>query len=186
MRSLSRVQFLAIAGIALVFFASTRAWAIVDLNSTTSPALHLRFNGRQLDAVPVALAAFASIIVILAGMVRSIIRRGLGVVLMVIAGGIGVVSLSQGDPVALVNEAIADSIGSYQDNYSYATTVWPWISVLGAIVIFVAGAILVLQAFPDRVRKAKYERNPDEQALTEWQALDQGIDPTFPNSTPLD
>ena len=186
MRSLSRVQFLAFAGVAIVFFASTRPWALADLNATNAPALHLKFTGRQLDAVPVALAAFATVIVVATGMVRSIVRRILGIVLMVIAGGIAVVSLSQWDPAALVKEAIADSIGSYQDNYSYATTAWPWVSVFGAVAIFLAGAVLVLVAFPDRIRKSKYERIPDVQTLTEWQALDQGIDPTFQNSTPLD
>lgn len=185
-RSLTRVQFLAFAGIALVFFASTRPWALADLNSTNAPALHLRFTGRDLDAVPVALAALASVVVVLAGIVRSVIRRVFGFVLMLISGAIAVVSLSTWDPAVLVKEAIADSIGSYQDNYSYATTIWPWFSVAGALILFIAGAVLVVVAYPDRVRKAKYERTVDAESLTEWQALDRGIDPTFPNSTPLD
>lgn len=186
MRSLSRLQFLAFVGVAFVFFASTRPWALANLDAANAPDLHLKFTGRQLDAVPVALAACATVIVVAAGMIRNIARRILGIALMLVAGAIAVVSLSQWDPATLVKEAIADSIGSYQDHYSYTTTVWPWLSVLGAVIIFLAGLILVLVGYPDRIRKSRYERAPDAEALTEWQALDRGIDPTFPISTPLD
>jgi uncharacterized membrane protein (TIGR02234 family) len=185
-RSLSRVQFAAFVGIAFVFLASSRPWALANLNATNAPALHLAFSGRQLDAVPVALGALASVIVVLAGIVRSTMRRVLGFILLLVASGIGIVSLSQWDPALLVKEAIADSIGTYQDNYTFSTTVWPWLSVFGAVVVFIAGAILVLVEFPDRVRKAKYERTPSDETLTQWQALDRGIDPTFTNSTPLE
>lgn len=185
-RSLGRVQFLALVGIGIVFFASTRPWAYADLNATNAPALHLSFTGRQLDAVPVALAALSSIFVVLAGIVRSVIRRLFGIVIMIVAGSMMVASQSQLDPTALVDEAIADSIGTYQDNVAYVTTHWSWVSAFGAILVLLSGAILVLVAFPDRIKKAKYERVPDAESLTDWQALDQGIDPTHPNSTPLD
>lgn len=184
--SLGRVQFLAIAGIGVVFFASTRPWATADLAASNAPALHLSFTGRQLDAVPVALALMASIFVVLAGIVRNFVRRIFGIVIMIVAGCVMFASLSQLDPTSLVDEAIADSIGTYQDNVVYVTTHWSWASACGAIIVALSGAILALVSFPDRIKKAKYERVPQAESLTDWQALDQGIDPTNPNLTPLD
>lgn len=178
MRSLSRVQLLAFVGVVIVLFVSTRSWAKADLTAMNSPALHLSFTGRQLDAIPAACAALVAVLFAVAGLVRNIVRRMFGIVAIVCGIATVTVSISTINPQSLINEAIADSLGSYVESIQYTYAYWAWLSAFGGAMMAVSGVVLLLVAFPERQRTAKYDREPDVSQLSAWQSLDHGIDPT--------
>ncbi len=186
MRKISQVQLVALIGVAFIFFASTRPWATANLSATSGPALHLKFTGRQLDALPAALAALSLVLVLVIGATRTVIRRVLGAILVLAGAGVVVASVATLNPAALIDEAVADSMGSYVKDYTVHLTHWSWLSVVGGIFLMIAGFIAVFIVFPERRRTAKYDRIPDASALTDWQSLDHGIDPTASGGSALD
>jgi uncharacterized membrane protein (TIGR02234 family) len=183
MRSLSRVQLLAFIGVAIVLFVSTRPWATAELTAADSPALRLSF---QLDAIPSACAAAVAVLFAVAGMVRNIVRRIFGIIAVVCGVAAGVISISTINPQGLVNEAIADSLGSYVESLQHANAYWPWLSAFGGVLMALAGVPLLIVKFPERQRTAKYDREPNVSQLSAWQSLDHGIDPTDSQTSPLD
>ncbi len=186
MKSLSRVQLIALVGVALVLFASTRPWVKADLTATDSPALHLSFTGRQLDAIPAACALAAGVLFVVAGSVRALLRKVFGIIALACGVGVIAVSLTTTNPQSLINEAIADSLGSYVESVQHAYAYWAWLSAFGGVLMGLAGLSLAFGNFPERKRTSKYEREPNVSQLTVWQSLDHGIDPTQHDTRPLD
>ena len=186
MLTLRRIQLLAFIGVAIVLFVSTRPWAKADLTAADSPALHLSFTGRQLDAIPSACAAAVGVLFAVAGTVRSLIRRIFGFIAILCSLLAIVVSFTTINPTTLINEAIADSLGSYIDSVQYTYAYWAWISALGGVFMALAAIVLTFVSFPERQRTTKYDRDPSLSELSAWQSLDHGIDPTAPVARPLE
>jgi uncharacterized membrane protein (TIGR02234 family) len=176
------------AGAALTLIASGRQWAHAH-TSTGLSTVSISVTGHTLTAVPDALAFVA-----LAGAVALLATKGVGrqitALLLALAGGgtIGVVinklgHLSSGG----IDRAAVKVTGSSHPRVTdVAATAWPYLALVGGVLIAVGGLVAVYRGArwpglsarygaPGQVARKRDAGTPREL----WDAVDRGEDPTL-------
>jgi uncharacterized membrane protein (TIGR02234 family) len=176
-------------GAVLVLLSTQPAWVHVTVpRSAGGVAVALDLSGSQVAPVLVALGLLA-----LAGVVglvatRGWVRRAVGVLL--VAAGAGVVLTTVrvvADPGAAAFGAVrgqsVDAAAAAAASYSVAGP-WPWVALLGGLLVAVAGAGTVWLSRTWPAMGARYEAPGadarGDRPVDAWTALDRGEDPTVP------
>ncbi|GGO81640.1 TIGR02234 family membrane protein [Wenjunlia tyrosinilytica] len=173
---------LGVAGAALVLLSVGRTWA-----EGRQGAFALTVSGREVTAVPAALA-----LVGLAALVAVFAVRGAGrlaVSALLALSGAGVITaavLGAGDTEAL-NEAAAKATGlSNAVATGVSHTAWPWVTAVGGLLLLLAGLVALARGRDWPGMSSRYEapgaRRPAPRDADRpedmWKALDRGEDPT--------
>ena len=182
---------LALAGGGLGLVATTRPWVhAVVLESVLGQRKTIVVSGK--DAAPavvaVALVALAAGVALL--LARTSGRRVIGLVL-VLAGAAQVAATTStvGQPRSSVTDQVARAVGATgSTDVSVTVTGWPWLAVVGGVLVVLAGVHTVLRARRWSAPTGRYEATatadgtPDAADHPEgsdaWDALTRGDDPT--------
>jgi uncharacterized membrane protein (TIGR02234 family) len=182
-----------LAGAGSALLIALRHWQTVTTpRPAPLPPDVLELSGRTVDAASTALGlvALAGVVAVLA--TRGLARRVVGGVIAL--AGLGLVwrALASAGPVstsrarALVTEHHATVSAAGVVPHVVAHVVWPALSVLGGVLVTVAGAVIAWRGHHWQVMSARYEAQPDREAdpakaaASLWTALDRGEDPTQP------
>ncbi|PYC87817.1 TIGR02234 family membrane protein [Streptomyces tateyamensis] len=174
---------LTVVGAVLVLVAVGRTWA----RGTAAGGLAVAASGSQISGLPGALAlvGLASAVAVFA--VRGAGRQLVGV--LVVAAGLGAAAgaaLGAGDSSTV--DALAASrlalTGTVAEQVSH--TLWPYVAVLGGLLLAAAGALTLLRGRDWPAMGARYEAPTAKAAAKSgantpadlWKALDRGEDPT--------
>ena len=196
---------LAILGGALGLLSTSQTWAWAVVTSPVSGArVPVTVTGKDAAQVVVALALVA-----LAGGVALLLARRLGRwligLLLVLGGAAGAASAatSAGTPSDAVGEKAQGIVGAVGTTLTdTSVTAWPWVAVVGGLLVVVAGGLAVVRARRWAVGGARFEatavsssdaEGPGEPAVPHeapeqhhessapgaaWDALSRGEDPT--------
>jgi uncharacterized membrane protein (TIGR02234 family) len=188
------VVLIALVGAGLVLLAATRTWATVEavvglpgLSELTVPARHLAPS-----AIPVALAVAAGAIVLATSglTVRLVVAAGLlvGGVVVVISGVSGALDSSRTTAIAVRDSLKVSGAGFTTGSTPVDVTIWPWVAVLGGVLIGLSGLLTVLggRSWAGPSRRYEREKAPVPVAADPgssgtaayWDALSRGEDPT--------
>ncbi|WP_245984067.1 TIGR02234 family membrane protein [Streptomyces tateyamensis] len=182
-RGLALMLLLTVVGAVLVLVAVGRTWA----RGTAAGGLAVAASGSQISGLPGALAlvGLASAVAVFA--VRGAGRQLVGV--LVVAAGLGAAAgaaLGAGDSSTV--DALAASrlalTGTVAEQVSH--TLWPYVAVLGGLLLAAAGALTLLRGRDWPAMGARYEAPTAKAAAKSgantpadlWKALDRGEDPT--------
>lgn len=168
-------------GVIVVFVSNLRPWAKVVVTEQLSPQLPMSFSGRDVEVMPTALAVVVISSLLILGYLRSLSLRAVQIIVVFASLGIVWFSLNGHDMSAKVSELVASSVGRTIDSMTMTTYAWWMVSIAGGVLILMGAGFGLLASPPNR--QSRYEREPNEQDLTPWQALDAGLDPTDPGAT---
>jgi uncharacterized membrane protein (TIGR02234 family) len=212
------VVLLTLLGAGLVLLAGTRTWANVSIDTGPPGLSELTVAGRRSvpSAIPIALAAAAGAVVLATSGrgVRLLVAAGL-----VLAGAVVAISSVQAarDWGRALDAAAQETLGvsgtrAGPDGTVFGAaagevdmTIWPWVCVVGGVVILLAGLLAVIggRSWPGPTRR--YERAPgaadrigsagrpgravaagsapgrEDTPASTWDALSRGEDPTSPS-----
>ncbi len=190
-RSLALALIAGAAGAAVVLLASGRTWAKATA-VVAQGQLPQTASGQDVTGVPGALA-----IVGLAALVALFAVRGAGrtavAVLLALSGAGTVVGAYLGisDTAALREKAATATGLSDAGVQDVSHTFWPWVAVVGGLLLLVAGVLALLYGRHWPAMSARYERagaaarGPRRSAAADpdrpeemWKSLDRGEDPT--------
>jgi uncharacterized membrane protein (TIGR02234 family) len=189
-----------LVGAALLLLAGGRVWFTARAGEPGLPSLPVSLSGRDVAAVVSAaglLALAAAAVVLLVG---GIARRVVGGVVVVV----GLVALWRCGYVLTHRAAAAlDAAASRPDGSGASTvtsptmTAWPWLALVGAVLVVVGGAAVALRGgrWPDRSTRydadavpvapsGKASAEPVDVSDAMWKALDRGEDPTAGDDPP--
>jgi uncharacterized membrane protein (TIGR02234 family) len=184
-----------VVGAVLTLFAASRPW--VDGRAEQGPLRRsLEVSGGSLAPVVPALglAALAGVVAVLA--TRGLARRLVGVALQ--ACGIGVVvaaALQISPDDSTLDDRAGDALGTATAVATGGGTGWPWLAVVGGLMIIGAGGAAAWHGPLWPAMSARYdkptgtavpaepqarERTAEGDApLEQWRAMDRGEDPTL-------
>jgi uncharacterized membrane protein (TIGR02234 family) len=167
-----------IAGVAIVLLSASPTWLRVTLQAGGVVG-HATVKGRGAApaAVPLALVAGAGLIAL--ALLRGWLRRLLGV--LILAAGAGIIAAAArvfDDPTGIARgDTHVKAAGKVA---SVATQAPPYLTVVGGVLIIVGAvfAIMYGRRWPSPTRR--YERAAARAARPkdDWEALEQGEDPT--------
>jgi uncharacterized membrane protein (TIGR02234 family) len=155
---------LAIVGGATGLLATSQTWARAVVTSPVSGGrVPVTVTGKDAAQVVVALALVA-----LAGGVALLLARRLGRwligLLLVLAGAAGAASAasSAGAPSDAVSEKAQGVVGAVGTTVSgTSVTAWPWVAVVGGVLVVLAGVLAVVRARRWAVGGARFEPASD-------------------------
>ncbi|GAA1514923.1 TIGR02234 family membrane protein [Sphaerisporangium rubeum] len=182
------------AGAAAALIAGGRTWATVQFHGAPAVrAAPVEVTGNDLVPAlgPLALAAFAAVVAVLA--TRGVWRAIVGVVIALCGAAVAVTALrgvSTGQVVAVARERVTLAAGDQAA--VTATWSWPALAALGGAVLAAAGLTAVLRGRHWPGMSTRYDRPTGTTPSTEasrsatprdadrgmWEALDRGEDPT--------
>ncbi|GAA0618279.1 TIGR02234 family membrane protein [Sporichthya brevicatena] len=183
-----------IGGAVLTLFAASRPWADGQAVQGTLRAPLEVSGGSLVPVVPaLGLAALAGVLAVLAtrGWARAVVGAVLALCGLVVAGA----ALAQRDPDSgeLARRA-GDALGTATATATGGGTAWPWLAVVGGLLIATAGLATAARgrgwpAMSSRyerpvggeesaVRAPSHPRRTAETPLDQWRAIDRGEDPT--------
>ena len=169
---------------ALVLFVCARQWALVTYSEASFPSVTLSLSGRQLDPLPTGLAT-ATLTAALGIMVtRKFMRRAIGLFTFLAGLAIAITSLKNSES-ATSNQTVIDllnlAIGrSTNGNFTVEHSRWWILTLFAGLVIGLCGLLVLVAKRTEIPLASRYERQPENSvaAISDWHALDQGIDPT--------
>ncbi|WP_435133072.1 TIGR02234 family membrane protein [Actinacidiphila sp. bgisy144] len=187
-RALAVALACGVVGASLVLLAAGKTWAR-GTASSAGHAMPVHASGSQMTALPGALAlvGLASLVAIFA--VRRIGRYTVAALLTLSGLGAAATALARrGDHGALDSAAATATSLTHATAAHTATTGWPYVSVLGGVLLLLAGltALRYGSRWPAMSSSTRYERpstaaarpvDPDRPEDL-WKALDRGEDPT--------
>lgn len=158
-----------VLGSVLVLWASGRDWV-----RETGGGVIAASGGRLSPVLtPLALAVLAGVVAVLA--TKGLARRLVGALIALCGAGAAVAAWRATDH-ATVMSALSGKISGWD------TTVWPWVAILGGVLMAAAGALAVLRGSRWTGMSARYDRPGPREARQDdrslWDALDRGDDPT--------
>jgi uncharacterized membrane protein (TIGR02234 family) len=177
-------------GAAVVLWAAGETWARGKAPAAGS-LLPVSVSGKAVSGLPDALAVVALAALVAVFAVRGV-ARGVVSVLLALCGA-GTVWAAAAGAVATgpLNAAAAKTAGLTTATAQDVThTAWPWIAVLGGVLLLTSGVLAVARSASWPAMSARYERDgspkpraarraPDPEHPAElWKALDRGEDPT--------
>jgi uncharacterized membrane protein (TIGR02234 family) len=184
----------AAAGGLLCLVASGRVWVRGTAGSPVLGAVPISVSGQ--DAAPVvpavALVALAGAVALLLGQVFA--RRVTGLLLVVAGAAVVMAAAATARaPTVGAGDAVAQVAGA-SGRLQVASTGWPWVAVLGAVLIGLAGSVAVLRARAWGTVERPVSRfevtpaigrsgggqqpRPGRDPGAAWDALTAGMDPT--------
>lgn len=196
MRAMTRkspVVLLCLLLAALLFATAAMPWVEATVETTVG---ELDVQVRGSDAAP---AVSALSLVAAAGAVALTIagRRVRPVVAAIIAlSGVGSMLAVIGalrDPVAVSEGVVGEATGVVGTGAEHVLTVWPWLSLLGGLLVVLGGVWALIASRSWAVSGAsRYERGPEQRRarpvdirevgrrddIDAWDALTEGRDPT--------
>lgn len=170
---------------ALLLLAWTQPWVVLTLDDGSDLSVGGDVAAPAQPALALAaLALFASI-----SIAGRFFRFVLGVLAAAIGGVIVLLAVPVvSDPVAAASPAITEATGLSGDSAirdlvtASSPTLWPWLSVaLGLLLVVLGLLVLATQSrWPGSSRKYQAARleTQDGSAVTDWDALSEGHDPT--------
>lgn len=176
------VAALCLLGAALALVAAAQVWARVTVAAGPGlPEVSVAPAGRELapGAAGLALVGLAGAVALLA--TARFARTLTGLVLL--ASGLGVVTSSLttvGDLHGAVAEVAGRAVGhTSADAAAVLGTVWPWLCVLGGLLVAAAGALTVVRGRRWPGMSSRYDASAVSHSPGgQWEALDRGEDPT--------
>ncbi|MDH6144606.1 putative membrane protein (TIGR02234 family) [Kitasatospora sp. GP30] len=183
-RSLGVMLLLIVVGATLVLWAVGRSWA-----SGKVAGLDVTASGSDISGLPSALAlvSLASGVAVFAvrGAARAVVG---GLVVLAGLGTAAAAGLGAGDTAALDSDA-ARKLGLTGVTAEHVGhTAWPWVALLGGLLLAVAGLLTIRQGKAWPSMGARYDAPTARRAATAakstgtpadlWKALDRGEDPT--------
>ena len=177
-------------GATLTLFAASRPWADGQAVQGSLRAPFEVSGGSLAPAVPaLALAAMAGALAVLAS--RGVVRVVVGAVVLLCGLAVVTLSVTGLDPASstLANRA-GDALGTATATADGGGTAWPWLALVGGLLIMGAGAAAAWHGRTWPAMSARYEkpagRTPvaertidGDGALEQWRAMDRGEDPTL-------
>jgi uncharacterized membrane protein (TIGR02234 family) len=180
-----------LVGAAGALLIATRHWQTI---TTPRPAPRrddiLQITGRTVDSAPTALAlvALAGVVAVLA--TRGLVRRVVGGVLVLAGAGLivrsitaaGSMSATRARSLVRARHVTVDLTGVTP--HVSTSPVWPVLSVVGGVLVLVAGVLIAWRGHRWLAMSARYEapadpaRDQARASTTMWSALDRGEDPT--------
>lgn len=175
------------AGAGLVLIAVGQTWARFTVTEPSLPTLSGAPHGRAIVPLVPALA-----LVGLAGVAAIVATRRRGrwlAGLMLVAAGVGVVVASAralADMSGHVRSLAASLAGrSEAVPQAVRTTPWPWLALVGGVLLAVAGVLVVLRGRSWPVMGGRYDTGGRSRPVREqdplvamWESFDNGQDPT--------
>lgn len=177
-------------GAAIVLLAAGETWATGSAPAARS-LLPVTVSGKDVTGLPDALA-----LVGLAALFAVFAVRGAGRILvcaLLALSGAGTVwaAVTGATDTAALNAAAAKASGLTGTTVQHVGhTAWPWIALLGGLMLLASGLLAVLRSHSWPAMSSRYERDgstrvrrprtaPDPEHPAElWKALDRGEDPT--------
>lgn len=164
----------------LVLVALGRPWVVATYSETGFPTVNLSLSANELNATlnGLAIAAIASALGAIA--TRGIFRRIVGAIILLLGIGIVISTFSLIRNLdQFVGEQFEQAIGREVSGWAAETSNYAFVVMPAGILIALCGLAIMIKSF-DSGMSQRYERNPSqERELTQWQALDRGIDPTI-------
>ncbi|MCU1593516.1 MAG: Trp biosynthesis associated, transrane protein Oprn/Chp [Frankiales bacterium] len=194
-RELRLAVLLCLVGSALVLYATTRTWAVLEPTRLGSVAVDL--SGDTLSGASQALGYVGLAAVLALAATKRLGRVVVGV--LVLAAGIGIViALSRVLHAGLASRALEhvstpactpapgeSSCGQYVLLPPVSTTVtWVWVSLVGGVLMSASGLLVAVRGPRWAALSSSYAppaARPAEPPVTDkgvWDALDRGEDPT--------
>lgn len=186
-------------GATLTLFAGSRPWADGQAVQGSLRAPLEVSGGSLAPAVPaLALAAMAGALAVLAS--RGVVRVAVGGAVLLCGIGVTTLSVLGLDPDAsTLADRAGDALGTASATAEGGGTVWPWLAVVGGVLITGAGAAAAWHGRGWPAMSARYEKpvgapadgpaageravaertTEGDGALEQWRALDRGEDPTL-------
>lgn len=169
---------------AVVLVAAGRTWGSAELTTVTGSVDHVRVTGH--DAEPALPALGIALLVLTAGSIaaRGWLRRVVG--LVVVSAGAAIVALAIGSRSDVAGElarrafAVADTtVPAHTSGWAVLTAVAGALAVgCGAVTVIVGARWPALGARYDAAGARGVRRGGADNAMSEWDALDRGEDPT--------
>jgi uncharacterized membrane protein (TIGR02234 family) len=179
------------AGAAVVLWAAGETWARGKAPSAAGSLLPVSVSGKAVTGLPDALALVALAALVAVFAVRGVGRVVLCGLLTLCGAGATGTAAAGAFATGSLNAAAAKASGlTGTTARDAAHTGWPWIAVLGGVLLFACGVLALLRSRAWPAMSARYERDgasrpraarrtPDPEHPAElWKALDRGEDPT--------
>ncbi len=168
----------------IILFASAREWAKVTYIEANFPTVSLSLSGRQLDPLQAGLAV-ATLTAALGIMVtRKISRRLIGLFVSIAGLAIAGNAFGFADPENITS-TIVDQLNTAvgrptNENFSVDYSRWWQLSMIAGLAISACGLLVLSAKRVETPLASRYERAPEsvDAKVSDWHALDQGIDPT--------
>jgi uncharacterized membrane protein (TIGR02234 family) len=168
----------------IILIALSRPWVVATYEEEGFPSVSLSLSANQLNASlnGLAIAAIASALGAIA--TRGVFRRLVGAVIFCIGIGIVVATFDMTNNLdQFVGLQFEQAIGREVTGWAAQTTQYAWLVIPAGVLVALCGLALALKSFETGMSQ-RYERNLAKGSqLTQWQALDQGIDPTIESSS---
>lgn len=197
---------LALVGALVLVASASRTWVSGTVDDAVLGASRVTGSGSQLAPGLVAIALAAAAAALAAATSGRLVRRASIVVLALAAlGAGGLVAAVLADPAGRLGGVAARSTGRTGTVETHASTgAWPWLALVGAILLLGAAAAAWMGAGRWQGLSARYEAPGDdvdraprrgdagqtragtrgERVATAWDSLDAGVDPTEPAAVP--
>ncbi len=189
------VLALGAVGAAVALLSAGRTWLHITVSDPLVGNGRLHADGRSVASVVPAAALVGLAAVVAAVTLRRVGRYVAGVLLVVAGGAVGAaaVSVLLHPPSAAAGAvgAATGQAGSSRGVASAAATAWPWVAVVGAVLLALAGAVTVVRGRQWSGLSGRYDApagaepvaeraaaTPDDAAADAWDAVSRGDDPT--------
>lgn len=186
-RELGAALALAAGGGVLALLAAGRTWVSVRQPGALPP-LDVSYSGSALDgaASTLGLLGLAAVPALLATRRNGRVVLGalLALVGLLTTVAVVVAARAASDPYPSAAEGVVSSAGGPVDA---TLTLWPWVAVIGCLLVLAAGMLTLLRGRRWAALSAKYDRAAaaapaapveDVTGAQGWAALDRGEDPT--------
>lgn len=169
---------------AVVLIAAGRVWGRAALTTVTGSIDHVSATGHAAEPALSALAI--ALLVLTAGVIaaRGWLRRVVG--LVVVAVGASVIALAVAARSDVASDLEHQAFAVSHSTVPAHTSGWAVVTALAGVLAVCCGALTVLVGARWPALGARYdaigargaERDSDRRAMSEWDALDRGEDPT--------
>lgn len=186
------VMLLGLLGAVVALATSTRIWITVQpqMGNVKIPLIEVAGSDAATAVAALAVVALAgSLAAMIAGKVARYI---IAVILLLVGAGVIASALSVlVDPVAAASTKVGEATGLNAAGADYALSIWPYVAVLGGIILIVNAAVLAVagrhwagsrkyardaQTVRDQAAAASGNGQIDE--ISGWDSLSRGDDPT--------
>lgn len=192
MKKLTSARYLALLGVLgalLGFWSATRTWITVDVQSTSVQIPQVVIDGADAAASVTAVAVVVlagSLALLIAGKISRYIIAALSLLAGAASVAAGVSTLS--DPQAVAATTVSEATGLAQNAGDYLVTPWPWIAIIGGVVMALQALLIFVFASRWPTKASKYDREAAKKApaandessrnIASWEQLSAGEDPT--------
>ncbi|MGN6412832.1 Trp biosynthesis-associated membrane protein [Flexivirga sp.] len=166
----------------LLVAANTRTWVNGSVTDAVLQGAHTAASGSKASPALLA-AALVGAAAVLATLTTGRVARWIAAVITLIAGVVAVVAVVVvvRDPVKAISDVATTMTGHTGDRQVTADlTVWPWIALLGGVLLVLTGALAIIGARSWAGLSSRYDAPTAAKATrrSDWDMLSEGEDPT--------